>query len=216
MSEAQNASTDTGFHMEALCKLIQEESAADVSRLNADAEAAAAAVLEQLNGRVAEIQDPILNLAQANADAYLMEKHAEEDLAARHDWLLAREAMLNELFAKLEDSLQALSQSNAYARALPQWLKEAAAALKEDELILEADSSSREILEGAALTSLEAEGMTRFIWGEDWPEGKRHGFILSSTNGRRRFECTLESRLEQLKPAMRARALQILTGGQDA
>ena len=45
MSEAQNASTDTGFHMEALCKLIQEESAADVSRLNADAEAAAAAVL---------------------------------------------------------------------------------------------------------------------------------------------------------------------------
>lgn len=216
MSEAQNASTDTGFHLEALCKLIQEESAADVSRLNADAEAAAAAVLEQLNGRVAEIQDPILNLAQANADAYLMEKHAEEDLAARHGWLLAREAVLDELFVQLEGSLEGLSRGDAFAQALPQWLQDAASALQENELILEADPRSRKILERAVLKVLEADGKLQFTWGENLPEGKQHGFVLTSRDGRRRFECTLESRLEQLKPAMRARALQILTGGQDA
>lgn len=154
----------------------------------------------------------ILNEAKAKAE---MEKRKIESSAAvevRNQLLMTKEELVNATFNQALVKLNDFVKSEAYHDYLLNLIKEASSILGVKSMILHVNSKDKAWLP-REIGNLSKKLNVEFKLTEK-PQDCIGGCRVESSDGRMSYDSTLESRLEQLKPALRGEVAKILFGAE--
>lgn len=203
---------DSEKNLAELCKQIQMESEAECDELSQAAAAQEAAILASSKDRADQLRKKILDSAQASIEDNERSSFAEIRLNIKHTWLESRETVLDQVRTTLFGRFDAILKSDAYAKALPDFIIEAANVLGSKSLTIQADPITRELLSHEMLSKLNKTENLFLNLGDKLPKG--HGIMALTPDGRQLFDNTLEARFERNKTQLRNLAAQKLFEGQ--
>jgi vacuolar-type H+-ATPase subunit E/Vma4 len=203
---------DSEKNLAELCKQIQMESKADCDELGKAAAAQEAAILASSKDRADQLRKKILDSAKASIEENERSSFAEIKLKVKYLWLESREILLDQVRTTLFGRFDAILKSDAYAKALPDFIIEAANVLGSKILTIQADPVTRELLSEEMLSNLNKTENLSLNLGDKLPKG--HGIIALTQDGRQLFDNTLEARFERNKTQLRNLAAQKLFEGQ--
>lgn len=191
-----------------LCETIRKSSALEVDSLRQQ--------YDELQEHIAR-EGATLGAAERRqilAEAQQQIEQADREASAQH----RRQVRLKELqeqeaiFAKLEErilqAIPAYLHGQEYAEALPILLREALLQLQVEEAVLSCDPVTNSLLKEDLLRSLSAGLHMKITRGAELTGG--HGLLAISGDGRRRFDNTLEARLQRKRAELRMQAAEIL------
>ncbi len=151
-------------------------------------------------------------IQQARAEAEMMQGHAAAaaQLEAQTLKLQRREQLLVSVLSAARQRLSAVTQWPEYGDIVRELIREAAAKLNADELLIHTDATTQAVLSDAVLSELSATLAMRLTRGEPLLSGV--GVVLETPNGHRRYDNTLETRMQRIQESLRTDIYHILRG----
>jgi vacuolar-type H+-ATPase subunit E/Vma4 len=184
-----------------LIKQIQMESESDCIELRNSAAEQQAAILRGSKQQAEDLKKRILDSAIESIEDYEHSSFSEIDLKLKHSWLESRETLLDEVWNLLFEKFDSVLKISAYARALPNFIIEAANVLGTKTLTIQTDPITRELLTADMVSTLSKTENLSIQIGDNLSEG--HGIVALTQDGRQLFNNTLEARFTRNKTQLR-------------
>jgi V/A-type H+-transporting ATPase subunit E len=196
--------------LRAFSEAVQGKAQADADRVLAGADAQADDIRRRSRAAAEAEREAILARARNKAERIRDQAVAAARLQGEMRKLAGREQVLAEAFAAARPRLAGVGRRADYDRVLRTLLRDALAALGAEAAVIRADPQARTILAAGPLADLSREANVRLTLGPELPHGT--GVIVETADGRRRYDNTLETRLERMQDRLRARVFQLLAG----
>ncbi|MDF1514440.1 MAG: V-type ATP synthase subunit E family protein, partial [Anaerolineae bacterium] len=139
---------------------------------------------------------------------------ARAQLDAQMLKLKRREELLVQVFEKARAQLPAMAAQEDWPRLTQALLREAIAVLDPHSdpqgFVVHSDAITHKLLEASLLTALSHELNVELALGDPLPSST--GVLVTTHNGRRQFDNTLETRFGRLADELRSSVYSILTG----
>ncbi|MCD6344678.1 MAG: hypothetical protein J7M17_03625 [Anaerolineae bacterium] len=203
MSPRQN---DVQVLENAIIAKVQEET----DQILAEAQAQVDNIRRQAQEQADAEREAILQRAQEEAQASQSHRLATAQMAAQTLQLERREQLLGRVFTEARQRLTAVLQEPDYGQIVRRLVCEAIMRLSATELLVLADAGTRKVLDDALLADLEKELGVQLRFGGLLAQGT--GIIVQTTDGHRRYDNTLETRLARMRDTLRAPVYHLLRG----
>lgn len=203
MSPRQN---DVQVLENAIIAKVKEES----DQILAEAQAQADDIQRQAQEQADAEREAILRRAQEEAQASQSHYLATAQMAAQTLQLERREQLLGRVFTEARQRLADVLQEPDYRQIARRLVREAVVRLNTTELLVLADAGTRKVLDDALLADLEKELGVQLRFGGLLAQGT--GIIVQTTDGHRRYDNTLETRLARMHDTLRAPVYHLLRG----
>jgi V/A-type H+-transporting ATPase subunit E len=196
--------------IQALSRAAQAEARAEAEKVLADARARAEAIRQRAGDEAAAARAEILERAAEEAQRIRSQAIATAQLKARTMQLDRREKLLDAVFAAARERLPGIRQWTDYDQIALFLLKEAVAHLGADAACIRGDEHTQALLTDRVLADVSKELGVKLQLGEPLKRGT--GVVVETMDGRRRYDNTLEARLERMQSGLRARVHRLLMG----
>lgn len=196
---------------QAIMEIAQQEaqSILDEARSKADA------IHKQAKVRAEAESTAILHAAEQQVPHLIEQAGAKAQVEAQMIKLQRREQVIERAFAAARHKLAMLPQRPDYADIVRHLLDEAITVLDNDTCIVHADAQTQTLLTDAFLTAIARERHVTLRRGDLLTEGaplSGIGIVLSTPDGKRRYDNTLEARLTRIQDSLRTEVYRILAG----
>jgi vacuolar-type H+-ATPase subunit E/Vma4 len=151
-------------------------------------------------------------LARASQDEERTRRQmiASAQIKARTLQLRKREELLDKVFEEAHRQLSSLQQWSDYDRIVLDLLREALTSLQASSALIHADKETLQYLTDKVLEEISKELNVKLqVKG---PLNQGTGIIVETEDGRRRFDNTLETRLNRMQDMLRAPVYRLLVG----
>lgn len=191
---------------QAIIAIAQQEaqSILDEARSKADA------IHKQAEVRAEAASVAILRAAERQVPRFIEQAAAKAQVEAQMLKLQRREEVIERAFATARQRLTTLPQRAGYAAIVRRLLNEAIAVLDSDTCIVHADAQTQALLTDALLAEIERERHVKLHLDDPLIEGV--GIVLSTPDGRRRYDNTFAARLARAEDDLRTEVYHILAG----
>ena len=201
---------DEGMGLEALTSAILDDARGDAARIVSMAKAEAELNLRNVREEAAVAGQELLERAGREAEQIRRQGIAAANMDAQALILSRREKVLTSILEGARERLKAAPQWSGYDEIVRCLLIEAAKAVDADEMVVRGDAPALQILGQGMLAELE-ETIGARLHLQD-PLEDRAGVIVETTDGRRRYNNTLEARLSRQWDFLRGAVYRILVG----
>lgn len=174
-----------------------DKAAAIRAQAQAHAEAASAAIRHAAEARVPQIVEQAAAKAQMEAQMLKLQR---------------REEAIERAFTGARQRLATLPQRAGYAAIARHLLDEAITLLDSDTCIIHADAQTQTLLTGEFLAASEREHHVTLRLGEPLADESGPGIVLTTPDGRRRYDNTFTARLTRIQDSLRAEIYHVLAG----
>lgn len=178
---------------------ILDEARAKANSLRAQAEAKAAVESERILADARQAVEKLLDQATAKAQ-----------LEAQMLKLQRREQALQRVFAKARLQLATIPERPDYADIVRRLISEAVTFMGDAAFVVQADAATNRVLDQTLLAELAQHLNVHLERGPQLEEGI--GVVLTTPDGRRRYDNTLETRLTRIQEDVRTTVYHILAG----
>jgi V/A-type H+/Na+-transporting ATPase subunit E len=198
---------------EVLRREIAQQSKAEAQTFIDQAEKEKAEVLSGARAEAEKARSETLRKVQTQADAVRKRILSGVHLETKNQDLRAREEAVRKMFALVRDKLDAYRKSGEYGTFLRKLVVEGALALDATDIVVAAGDAEKQLLAkeamAAAAAELEKSGrrVKLSLSKETLAEG---GVMLTSADGRTRFDNTFSARMKRYQDAMRMAAAKAL------
>ncbi|HOU14609.1 MAG TPA: V-type ATP synthase subunit E family protein [Anaerolineae bacterium] len=175
-----------------------------------EAKAKADSIRKQAQADAAVESERIRQAAQQTATHHVAQAIARAQLEAQMLKLQRREQLLSRTFDKVREQLPLIPQHTDYRMIVQRLISEAVAHLGDEAFIVQADAVTNHVLDDAFLKDLAQTLNVHLERGAPLETGT--GVVLSTANGHRRYDNTLETRLTRIQNDVRTTVFHILTG----
>lgn len=196
--------------IQALERAILQQASGEAQRILADARARVGSLRQESQAQVDADLATILETAHENAGTLLEQSVAEVRVEAQSLRLRRREQLLDRVFSSASAGLASAAHWPDYAEIALFLVRDAVGHIDSDEMVVHADSVTRRMLGGEVLNSLGQDLGVRLGLGDALAQGT--GVIVAKPDGHRRFDNTLETRLNRMHDRLRAPVFHILMG----
>lgn len=196
--------------VQALERAIMEIAQQEAQTLLNEARAKADSLQRQAQDKAAVESERIRAEAQQTVAELLNQARAKAQLEAQMLKLQRREQVLKRTFDKARQQLAALPQRPDYADIARRLIGEAATYMGDAAFIVQADAATNHVLDDACLADLAQQLNVRLERGAQLAAGV--GIVLTTPDGHRRYDNTLETRLTRVQDAIRTAVFHILAG----
>ncbi len=148
--------------------------------------------------------------AQQTAARRMDQAIAKAQLEAQMLKLQRREQLLTRTFDRVREQLATIPQRPDYALIVRRLISEAATYLGDDAFVIHADAVTNEVMDDASLEDLGQTLNVHLERGAQLETGT--GIVLSTSNGHRRYDNTLETRLTRIQDDVRTTVFHLLAG----
>ena len=196
-----------------LHKAILTEAQQDADELISQAEVKAKSIQQREASRANAAAR--LLIAAANEEAVILRERsaARAQLDAQMLKLKRREDLLQQVFKAARTQLVLVPQQQNWSLVAHALLTEAVEELGSqsdpDGLIVHADPVTQEVMGVSALSDISKKYVVRLLYGS--PLTGKNGILLTTHDGHRQFDNTLETRFERKKDALRAVVYRMLS-----
>jgi vacuolar-type H+-ATPase subunit E/Vma4 len=190
--------------------VITNEARQDAAKITAETESRVESIKRQAREQAEEQRDAILQQARDKAQTIQGQAVTSAQLEAQTLKLERREAVLARVMREARRGLTGVTAWPDYADIVHALIREGAEVLGADSLVIRADQTARQLLEGQVLADLEQELAVQLELGEALERGT--GVVVATADGHRRYDNTLEKRLDRMQAALRTPVYHILMG----
>jgi len=190
--------------------VITTEARQDAAKITAETESHIESIKRQAHEQSEEQRSAILALARDKAKTLQSQAVTSAQLEAQTLKLERREALLSRVMSEARRGLTGVTEWPDYVNVVCELIREGTEALGADSLVIEADETTRRMLDGQVLTDLEQELAVQLELGEPLERGT--GVVIVTADGHRRYDNTLETRLNRMQAALRTPVYHILMG----
>jgi V/A-type H+-transporting ATPase subunit E len=202
--------TSEDENLQALSRAVEEQAREEAGRILAEAKAKAEAASRHAREEADAERKNILDRAAREADSIRGRQTAAARMKARAMILERRGKLLEAVFAAAQDRLASIQDRPDYGQIVRRLIREALPYLAADTAILRADPRTSALLTDSWLAAVSAEAGVRLQSGP--PLEKGTGVIAETADGHRRFDNTLETRLERMRSRLGYPVYKLLIG----
>jgi V-type H+-transporting ATPase subunit E len=196
--------------IEMLSQAVMREAQSQAEQVLSRAKEDARKIMEDAQDQADAERKAILERASQDEERTRRQMIASAQIKARTLQLKKREEILDKVFGEANQQLSSLQQWSDYDRIILYLLREALMSLQTDSAMIQADKETLQYLTDHALEEISKELNVKVqVKG---PLNQGIGVIVETEDGRRRFDNTLETRLNRMKDALRAPVYRILVG----
>jgi len=197
--------------IQALRRSIVGDAREEAGQLLADAQAKAEDIRAQAQAQANAKREAILQRARQEAEALRSHAAAAAQLEAQMLKLKRREQLLERIFAEARRQLASAQEwPDYYEQIARRLVREATRRLGADEVLVQTDERTRQVLDDDVLADLGKELGVSLQAGEPLAQGT--GAALETPDGHRRYDNTLGTRLTRMQDGLRAPVYHILRG----
>lgn len=187
--------------LEEIVKRIDEDAAQQSSKIVAEAEAESSKMIAEAKSKAESITASAKSKAEKEAKDERMRSIASAHLAAKRDLLQAREDVLRRYEAQIMDSVDEFVKSDDYSKFLLKAIADGVSKIGKDGVI-QVNSKDRALLKGKKLDGKVSSDSIEC----------RGGAIVTSPDGRRRVDNTIESYLRDRSDRVRLMLVEQVFG----
>jgi len=196
--------------MQLLSRAVLSEAQAEAAQVLEVAQARADAIRERAREQAQAEREEILERARRDAERVRGGCVASAQLEARRLRLERREQVLDRVFETVRQRLPNVQGWTDYDQIVRDLTREAVRHLSADAVRIRADERAREVLADSTLFELSEELGVRLRL-EKLDDG-RIGIVAETMDGHRRYDNTLQARLDRWRDALRAPVYRLLMG----
>jgi len=196
--------------IQSLETVITTEARQDAAKITAETESHIESIRRQSLMQAEEQRSAILEQARLKAETLRSQAMTSAQLEAQTLKLEHRETVLAKVMSEARRGLAGVTEWPNYVNVVRRLIREGAKALGADSLVIEADETTRRMLGGQVLTDLGQELGVQLELGDPLERGT--GVVIVTADGHRRYDNTLETRLDRMQAALRAPVYHILMG----
>jgi V/A-type H+-transporting ATPase subunit E len=197
-------------NIEALSRAILRDAQEEALQIQAEAEAKAETIRQRAREQAEAERKTILERARQDAERLGSQAVATAQLKARTLQLEHREKLLDKVFESASQKLLSVQKRADFEQVTVRLLREALTQLKVDQAEVRADEATVKLLQVKTLEKVAKEMNTRLTIGKALEEGT--GIVVEASDGRVKYDNTLETRLERLQSALRSSVYHVLMG----
>jgi vacuolar-type H+-ATPase subunit E/Vma4 len=190
--------------------VITNEARQDAAKITAETESHIESIKRQAREQAEGQRSAILKQAQEKAERLRSQAVTSAQLEAQTLKLERRETVLAKVMSEARRGLTGVTEWPDYVNIVRGLIREGTEVLGADSLVIEADETTRRMLDGQVLTDLGQELGVQLELGETLERGT--GVVIVTADGHRRYDNTLETRLDRMQAALRAPVYHILMG----
>jgi len=196
--------------VQALERTIMEIAQQEAQAILDEARAKADSLRKQAEIKAAAESDHILEEARQAVEKFVDQATAKAQLEAQMLKLQRREQALMRTFTKARLQLTTIPERPDYADIARRLISEAATYMGDEAFVVQADAATNRVLDNALLENLAQQLNVQLERGPQLEEGA--GIVLTTPNGHRRYDNTLETRLTRIQDNVRTAVFHILAG----
>ena len=160
-------------------------------------------VAAEATSQIAEDRAQAMSRAEAEAEKQRQRLSAEAQAEVQRERLVAREQMIARVIEEVRERLRAGADSDQGSELLRRFAVEGAAAVSGDVVKLVVRPADRKRADSRFLKDVGAKAGKRVELSDETHAGLG-GVVVTSADGRERFDNTLDNRLERRMPDVRA------------
>jgi len=196
--------------MQLLSRAVLNDAHAEAEQVLEAAQARADAIRERAQEQAQAEREEILERAKREAERVRSGCVASAQLDARKLGLERREKLLDQVFDAVRQRLPTIQQWTDYDQIVRELTREAVGRLGSDAVRIRADERALRALADGTLVELSEElGVQLRL--EKLSDG-RTGIVAETIDGHRRYDNTLQARLDRWQDALRAPVYRLLMG----
>jgi len=196
--------------VQVLERAIMEIAQQEVQATLEEARAKADGLRKQAEIEAAAESDHIIEAARQTVEKLFDQAKAKAQLEAQMLKLQRREQVLLHTFDKARLQLATIPERPDYADIVRRLISEAATYLGDEAFVVQADAATNHVLDDAFLEDLAQKLNVQLARGDQLEEGT--GVVLTTPDGHRRDDSTLETRLTRVQDNIRTAVFHILAG----
>lgn len=196
-------------HVKALQQAIMEDAVAEAEQILEEAHARAEAIRAEAEAQAGAEREMRLQRARQAAETARGQVVAAAQIEAQTLRLKCREQLLERVFDEARRQLADAPQWPDYPEIARRLAREAVEMLGADEIVLHTDTATGRTFDEQAIAELVQELGVRLSAGEPL---NHVGVVAETSDGHRRYDNTLETRLARMRDALRAPVYRILAG----
>jgi V/A-type H+-transporting ATPase subunit E len=200
----------TDENVKVLSRAVLSDARDEADSVKAEAESTAEGVRQRAREEAGLERERILEAASREAERVRSQMIATTQLKARTLELEQREQLLDEVFEKAWQQLNGIQRSSDYEQIAERLLHEALIQLAAVEVQVRADQATQKIFSTRMLEKVSQDLKVKIRLGKPLKQGT--GVIAETTDGRRQYDNTLETRLKRMQDALRTPVYRILMG----
>jgi vacuolar-type H+-ATPase subunit E/Vma4 len=190
--------------------VITSEARQDAAKITAETESHVETIKRQALEQADTEREAILKQAREKAEMLQSQAVTSAQLEAQTLKLERREALLARVMSEARHGLAGVTEWPDYVNVVRRLIREGAESLGVESLVIQADETTRHLLDGSVLTDLQEDLSVQLELGEPLERGT--GVVLVTADGHRRYDNTLETRLGRMEAALRSPVYHILMG----
>lgn len=202
-------------NVQVLEQAIMEIAQQEAQSILEEARSKTDAIHKQAKVRAEAESTAILHAAEQQVPHLIEQAGAKAQVEAQMIKLQRREQVIERAFAAARHKLTMLPQRPDYADIVRHLLDEAITVLDNDTCIVHADAQTQTLLTDAFLAAIARERHVTLRRGDLLTEGaplSSIGIVLSTPDGKRRYDNTFEARLARIQDSLRTEVYRILAG----
>jgi vacuolar-type H+-ATPase subunit E/Vma4 len=196
--------------MDTLYQAVMSEARSEADQILSEARGKADVIRQNAQKQAEVERNEILARASQDAERSRRQAVATAQIKARSVQLASREAVLNKVFESARKQLPTVQQWSDYDKTAAGLLHEALSRLGASQAQIYADPATRQHLTGQLLERFSKELNMELRLME--PLEQATGVIVETEDGRRRYDNTLETRLNRMQDALRTPVYHLLMG----
>jgi V-type H+-transporting ATPase subunit E len=196
--------------IEMLSQAVMREAQTEAEQILSQAREDARKILEDAQEQAEAERKVILERASQEEERTRRQAIAAAQIKARTLQLKKREEILDKVFKEARQQLSSLQQWSDYDRIVRHLLREALTRLETDSALIQADEVTLQFLKDEVLEQVSKELNVKLQVKDTLKQGI--GVVVETADGRRRFDNTLEVRLDRMQDTLRASVYRLLVG----
>lgn len=196
--------------IEMLSQAVMREAQTEAEQILVQAREDARKILEDAQVQAEAERKVILERASQEEERTRRQAIAAAQIKARTLQLKKREEILNKVFKEARQQLSSLQQWSDYDQIVRHLLREALTRLETDSALIQADEVTLQFLKDEVLEQVSKELNVKLQVKDTLKQGI--GVVVETADGRRRFDNTLEVRLDRMQDTLRASVYRLLVG----
>jgi vacuolar-type H+-ATPase subunit E/Vma4 len=197
-------------NIESLNQAVFGEAREEAEKVLVEARAKADEIMKNAHEQAKADRKKILERASREAARIRRQSSATAELWARTLQMKRREALLNNVFDTARTRLHTIQEWSNYDELVRNLLTAAVDRLGVKTAKVRADKTTRKFLTDGIIDEIMKEMDVDLKMGEDLEHGT--GIIVETLDGHRRYDNTLETRLDRMKNSLRSPVYHILMG----
>jgi V/A-type H+/Na+-transporting ATPase subunit E len=193
-----------------LSKAVMKEAQSEAEQTLSRAKEDALKIQQKAQDQAETERKGILERASQEEERIRRQAIATAEMRARTLQLKKREELLKGVFEEAHKQLGSLQQWSDYDRIVRKLLREALTHLETSSALVRADEVTLQYLTDELLEEISKELDVKIQVKGTLEQGT--GVIVETEDGRRRFDNTLETRLDRMQDALRAPVYRLLVG----